>query len=66
MEVNEKCPTCGREDCFACKEGHCLILVRNDFGDRSCPFFKTNEQVAKEKEYVQKRLDSIINQNLED
>ena len=59
MEVNEKCPTCGRSDCFGYQDGYCVVLSRNDFGDRSCPFFKTEEQVAKEKEYVNNRLENI-------
>ena len=66
MVVDEKCPVCGREDCFACQDGHCVVLIKNDFGDRSCPFYKTNEQVAKEKEYVQHRLAKIIEQNTEE
>lgn len=43
-------PICNREDCFACDGSKCTLLTENDFGDRECPFFKTNEQVAKEKE----------------
>lgn len=42
--------TCTRNDCFAWREkwyNHenvCEILYENDFGKRSCPFFKTREQ----------------------
>lgn len=48
MKIRE--PNCNREDCFACKHGKCVVLNKNNFGGRECPFFKSNEQVAKEKE----------------
>ena len=65
MEVNEKCPTCGRKDCFGNEEGYCLVLTENNFGNRSCPFYKTEEKVAEEKEYVKNRLAELIEQKLE-
>ena len=42
-------PICNREDCFGCKEGKCIVLAKNNFGKRDCPFFKTKEQAAKDK-----------------
>lgn len=63
MEVDKKCPACGREDCFAYQNGFCVALISNDFGDRECPFFKTNEQVAKEKEYCRNRLAQITKED---
>lgn len=53
---NGKIPTCDKADCFACEDGHCMILTKNDFGARKCPFHKTNEQAAEEKAYCEKRL----------
>ena len=37
-------PLCHREDCFANKQRGCICLKDNDFGDRACPFFKTEER----------------------
>ena len=31
---------CSLEDCRANCDGHCVALNDNDFGDRSCPFYK--------------------------
>ena len=42
-------PMCGVEECFACENHYCMILNNNEFGYRMCPFFKTKEQVEKEK-----------------
>lgn len=54
----QQCPACTVKECFACEEGHCLILTKNNF-DKKCPFFKTREQVAKEKEYCRNRMADI-------
>ena len=55
MDVQE-CPACNRAECFGCEEGHCVILIKNNFGKRGCPFFKTNEQVEKELAYCEERM----------
>ena len=54
-----KCPTCGKVECFGNEDGHCLVLSDNNFVNKECPFFKTREQVATEKEYCQNRLAEI-------
>ena len=59
MSYDKNLPTCAVEECAACEEGHCTILINNDFGTRKCPFFKTKEQAAKEKAYCEKRLADI-------
>lgn len=56
MSEYYKCPTCNVVECFACEDGYCLILTNNKFGERECPFFKTREQVEKEREYCRKRM----------
>lgn len=35
-------------DCFACKDGLCVALSDNSFGERDCPFYKTREQNRQE------------------
>ncbi len=52
----EEFPVCDRSDCFGCEEGHCIVLINNNFGERNCPFFKTNEQVEKELAYCAERM----------
>lgn len=42
--------------CFACKDGICRILKSTNFGDKACPFFKTQEQGDAEKARVMERL----------
>ena len=39
-------PICNRKDCFACENGKCIALIKNNFGKRECPFFKTQEHVG--------------------
>lgn len=56
MKDLNKCPVCLTEECFGCEEGRCIVLTKKDFGGRKCPFFKTREQVAKEKEYCRQRM----------
>ena len=48
-------PTCGEVECFACDDGHCIILTKKNF-KKACPFFKTKEQVKNEKEYCRQRM----------
>lgn len=50
-----RCPTCDKVECFGHDEGFCMVLIRNDFA-KECPFFKTKEQVAREREYCQMRM----------
>ena len=35
-------------DCFANKNGKCVSLTDNDFGGKSCPFFKSNDEISLE------------------
>lgn len=56
MKFNGNCPACHMAECFACEDEHCLILTRNYFGERKCPFFKTKEQTEKEREYCHNRM----------
>ena len=38
-------PACNREDCFGYKNGKCVVLIDNNFGNRECPFYKNNDQI---------------------
>ncbi len=60
------CPVCNVTECFGNIEGHCFILVDNNFNGKRCPFFKTQEQVEAEKEYCQNRLADIKRGNKEE
>ncbi len=51
---------CKVSDCFACKDGGCAALTDNDFGERSCPFFKTSEQVEKERAAAKIRMLALV------
>lgn len=66
MKKYDKCPLCVMVECFACEQNHCVILTNNEFGYRSCPFFKTKEQVAEEKAYCENRLAEIRIKNEEE
>ena len=34
-------PNCEKhKDCFANRNGKCICLIDNDFGDKDCPFYK--------------------------
>lgn len=66
MKWDRKPPACAETECASCEEGRCNALAVNDFWPRKCPFFKTREQVAKEKEYCEKRLADIRKENEED
>lgn len=58
--MNEKiCPACDKAECFGCEDGACLVLIKNDFGYKECPFFKTREQVEKERQYCRNRMATI-------
>ena len=63
-EPARKLPGCLVEECAMQKDGCCIALTDNNFGSRKCPFFKTEEQVAKE-EY-ENRLSNIRQGNQED
>ena len=58
MVVYKNSPQCKKTECFGCEEGHCIILTEKKF-KKECPFFKTREQVAQEKEYCRERLANI-------
>lgn len=58
MKDIEKCPVCGKDDCFGCDEGHCIVLSKNDFKNKECPFYKTKEQAEKD---TAKRLERLVN-----
>lgn len=45
-------PTCERLDCIKNSEGCCTILIENDFGERSCPFYKQRKRKDKTNEKV--------------
>lgn len=39
-------PQCSKHcDCFANRDGKCVSLQDNDFGNRECPFYKLNTEV---------------------
>ena len=59
MAANNAYPTCNKVECGANEDGFCTCLLRNDFGERECPLFKTKEQCEKEKAYCQDRLTNI-------
>ena len=60
-------PRCNHvADCTACKEGFCMILKNNNFGDKLCPFYKSTEQNEKEKKAVRARLIAMDRQDLID
>lgn len=54
-----KFPKCDAAECAAYEKGRSIALIDNDFGERKCPFFKTKEQAAKEKQQCEKRLAEI-------
>ena len=55
MEETKGYAHCDRTRCFAYrnswyrKKKVCTILIENDFGDRSCPFYKTVEEYEEDK-----------------
>lgn len=42
--------------CFACSDGRCRILKSTSFGDKPCPFYKTQEQADSENARAMERL----------
>lgn len=58
-EIKASC-ACNRGDCFACKDGKCVALADNSFGQRACPFFKTAEQVETERKAAKSRMLAIM------
>ena len=58
MFVSTDAP-CTENKCFAYKSGYCTSLQCSNFGDRKCPFYKTEDQLIKEKKRCEKRLDRI-------
>lgn len=55
----QECPVCSKAMCFAHSGGRCVLLINNNFGDKECPFYKTSEQIEKDKAYCEKRLASL-------
>lgn len=49
-------PDCLNNKCFGCDNGKCLILTDNNFKGRSCPFFKTPEQLSREEKKRLRRM----------
>ena len=56
MRADANCPACRFTECAANDSERCVILISNYFGEKMCPFLKTKEQVAKEREYCRKRM----------
>ena len=43
-KVSDVFPRCkDHKECFANKDGRCICLKDNNFGDKDCPFYKTKE-----------------------
>ena len=59
-------PLCSNINCAGHREGKCMILKNNHFGDKVCPFYKTAEQNEKEKKAVMARLIALDRQDLID
>lgn len=57
--MSKQCPICEKQhtDCFAHSNGRCAILCNTDFKGKDCPFYKTEEQCAKENRQRRERLD---------
>lgn len=55
--MSKSFPRCNHKPgCFAYKDGICRILKDTDFGDRACPFFKTQEQADEDNRRTRERL----------
>jgi len=52
--MNKESPSCQRKECFGNENGRCRVLTANY--KHPCPFFKTREQIAEEKEKTKERL----------
>lgn len=59
-------PLCSNINYAGHREGKCMILKNNHFGDKVCPFYKTAEQNEKEKKAVTARLIVLDRQDLID
>lgn len=44
MAYTQNYPKCNKSDCFACNWGVCVALSDNNFGDKPCPFYKTDRE----------------------
>lgn len=55
---------CNRYDCFANRSGRCRVLTDTAFGDKTCPFYKTEGQASEERAKAQDRLVAIGRQDL--
>lgn len=51
---------CRRKDCFAYKNGTCLVLKNTDFGYRECCYFKDK---ATDREELINQICSLMNEN---
>ena len=51
-------------DCHSCVFGYCTLLERFDFGDKECPFYKTNTQFQKDFDASIERLKEIDRMDL--
>jgi len=49
-------PVCDRCDCHAWQNGRCMALADNDFGSRSCPFYKNRDVNREEQKRCMERL----------
>lgn len=58
-ERNSFAPNCGNDLCFGYHSGKCTALVDNDFGNRTCPFFKTRERNCAENARCNARICEI-------
>ena len=50
---------CNAVACFAHKDGYCICLKDNDFGNKRCPFFKTKSQYKKQVKKCEERLQNL-------
>lgn len=50
---------CLNSDCFGCSNGKCAILIRTADSGQECKFYKTLEQIAKERRKTIYRLHKI-------
>ncbi len=58
-------PLCAKSACFGCSGGKCAILSDNNFGMRTCPFFKTREQRQQQEQESKERIKAIKQQRKE-
>lgn len=53
-KINPRCTH--TPGCFACTNGSCRILKDTNFGDKACPFYKTQEQAEADNRRARERL----------